>query len=241
MVLHHSQDVFQIAERIQVIRFRCFCDAVDDRTGFRAVDTVDQLPCMFVQAEAAQRAFRCVIIKRDFTVTKEYFSCLFLVDAVVDPFQGFTFDQTAGFLDLFCPRKESLCQRFEVDLPLFPAVVRFQICKLVVQMIDRFIGDRFFGCLMLLFRQCFQGICEIPSRTGPAPCKDDGFGFPVQLPVGGVSVADNDTGKSFQEFPGIVYFPGLLVFIQDDWGIPISLSCPVDPHVTLTVRRPPIL
>ena len=50
MVLHHSQDVFQIAEGIQVIRFRCFCDAVDDRTGFRAVDTVDQLPCMLVQA-----------------------------------------------------------------------------------------------------------------------------------------------------------------------------------------------
>ena len=68
MLLHHSQDVFQIAEGIQVIRFRCFCDAVDDRTGFRAVDTVDQLPCMFVQAEAAQRAFRCVIIKWDFTV-----------------------------------------------------------------------------------------------------------------------------------------------------------------------------
>ena len=72
-------------------------------------------------------------------------------DAVVDPFQGFTFDQTAGSLDLFCPRKESLHQRFEVDLPLFPAVVRFQICKLVVQMIDRadpldrFIGDRFLG------------------------------------------------------------------------------------------------
>lgn len=42
MVLHHSQDVFQIAEGIQVIRFRCFCDAVDDRTGFCAVDTVDR-------------------------------------------------------------------------------------------------------------------------------------------------------------------------------------------------------
>ena len=73
MVLHHCQDIFQMAKGIQVIRLRCFCDAVDDRTGFCAVDTVDQLPCMFVQAEAAQRAFRCVIIKRDFTVIKEYF------------------------------------------------------------------------------------------------------------------------------------------------------------------------
>ena len=157
MVFQNCQDMGQITERIQVIRLCCFRYAIDDRAGFRAIDTVDQLPCMFVQAEAAQRAFRCVIIKRDFTVTKEYFSCLFLVDAVVDPFQGFTFDQTAGFLDLFCPRKESLYQRFEVDLPLFPAVVRFQICKLVVQMIDRFIGDRFFGCLMLLFSAVLSG------------------------------------------------------------------------------------
>ena len=73
MVLHHSQNVFQIAEGIQVIRLRCFCDAVDDCTGFRTIDTVDQLPCMFVQAETAQRSFRCVIIKRDFSVIKKYF------------------------------------------------------------------------------------------------------------------------------------------------------------------------
>ena len=57
MVLHHGQDIFQIAEGIQVIRLCCFCNAVDDRTGFRAVDAVDQLLCMFVQAEAAQRPF----------------------------------------------------------------------------------------------------------------------------------------------------------------------------------------
>ena len=30
MLLHHSQDVFQIAEGIQVIRFRCFCDAAEE-------------------------------------------------------------------------------------------------------------------------------------------------------------------------------------------------------------------
>ena len=73
MILHHSQDVFQVSEGIQVICLCCFRNAVDDRTGFRTIDTVDQFPCMFVQAEAAQRTFRCVIIKRDFTVIKEYF------------------------------------------------------------------------------------------------------------------------------------------------------------------------
>ena len=61
MVLHHAQDVLQIAERIQVIRLCGFRYAVDDRTGFRTVDTVDQFPCMFVQTETAQRPFRCVI------------------------------------------------------------------------------------------------------------------------------------------------------------------------------------
>ena len=73
MVLHHGQDVFQITERTQVIRLCGFRNAVDDRTGFCAIDTVNQLPCMFVQAEAAQRPFRCVIIKRDFAVIQEYF------------------------------------------------------------------------------------------------------------------------------------------------------------------------
>ena len=68
MVLHHRQDVFQITERTQVIRLCGFRNAVDDRTGFCAIDTVNQLPCMFVQAEAAQCALRCVIIKRYFTV-----------------------------------------------------------------------------------------------------------------------------------------------------------------------------
>lgn len=73
MILHHSQDVFQISEGIQVIRLCCFRNAVDNRTGFRTIDTVDQFPCMFVQAEAAQRPLCCIVIKRDFTVIQEYF------------------------------------------------------------------------------------------------------------------------------------------------------------------------
>ena len=56
-----------------MIRLCCFRDTVDDRTGLCTVNTVDQLPCMFVQAEAAQSPFRCVIIKRDFTIIQEYF------------------------------------------------------------------------------------------------------------------------------------------------------------------------
>lgn len=51
-----------------MIRFCCFRDAVDDRAGLCAINTVNQLPCMFVQAETTQRPFRCVIIKWNFTV-----------------------------------------------------------------------------------------------------------------------------------------------------------------------------
>ncbi len=39
----------------------------------------------------------------------------------------------------------------------------------------------------------------------------------------------------------MVRFPGPLVFIRDDWGICITLSGPVDPHVTFAVRWPSIL
>lgn len=55
MVLNHGQDVFQIPERTQVIRLCGFRNAVDDRTGFYAIDIINRLPCMFAQAEAAQR------------------------------------------------------------------------------------------------------------------------------------------------------------------------------------------
>ena len=106
--------------------------------------------------------------------------------------------------------------------------------------LDCFISDRIFGYLMLLFRQCFQGVHEIPSRMSPAPCEGDGFGSPVQLLIDRVSVADDCTGESFQKLLRMVPFPSLLVFIQDNGGIPIPLSRPVNPHVTLTIRRTPI-
>ena len=87
---------------------------------------------------------------------------------------------------------------------------------------DRLVSDRIFGRRMLLFRQYFQGVGEIPSRMGPAPCKNDGPALPVQLPVGGVSVTDNYSCESFQEFPRMICFPGLLVFIQDNGVSPYS-------------------
>lgn len=39
----------------------------------------------------------------------------------------------------------------------------------------------------------------------------------------------------------MVRFSGPLVFIQDDRSIRITLSGPIDPHVTFTVYRPSIL
>ena len=39
----------------------------------------------------------------------------------------------------------------------------------------------------------------------------------------------------------MIRFPGALVFIQDDRGICITLSGPVDPHVTFAVCWSPIL
>ena len=95
MVLQYAQDVGQITERIQVVRLCCFRYAVDDRTGFRSIDTIDQLPCMFVQAEAAEGSFCCVVIQRNFTVIQEHVQCFFLIDTVIDPFQCFSFEKTA--------------------------------------------------------------------------------------------------------------------------------------------------
>ena len=56
MVFQNCQDMVQITEQIQVIRLYRFCYAVNDRAGFRTIDTVNQLPCMFMQAKAAVQA-----------------------------------------------------------------------------------------------------------------------------------------------------------------------------------------
>ena len=158
MAFQDCQDMVQITERIQVIRLCRFRYAVDDRAGFRTIDTVDQLPCMFMQAEAAERSLRCVIIERDFSIIQEHFQCLFLIDTVIDPFQCFPFGKTPSRLNFFCPRKESLHQRFDCHLPLFLSIIRFQRIQLIVQMID---GSDPLQCLICngIFRRflcCFR-------------------------------------------------------------------------------------
>ena len=151
----------QITERIQVIRLCRFRYAIDNRAGFRTIDAVDQLPRMFVQAEAAERSFCYVVVKWNFPISQEHFQCLFLIDTVVDPFQGFPFGKTIGSLNLFYPCKESLHQRFHCDLPLFLSIIRFQIRQLIVQMIDgpdplhRFIRNSIFRSFLCCFRERF--------------------------------------------------------------------------------------
>ena len=91
MVFQNCQYMIQITERVQVVRLCCFRYAINDCAGFRTIDTVDQLPCMFMQAEAAERSFRCVVIEWDISIIQEHFQRLFLIDTVIDPFQCFTF------------------------------------------------------------------------------------------------------------------------------------------------------
>lgn len=63
MAFQDCQYMAQMTKRIQVIRLRCFRYAVADRAGFRTIDTVGQLPFMFMSAEIAECSLlRCVII-----------------------------------------------------------------------------------------------------------------------------------------------------------------------------------
>ena len=161
MVFQNCQYMVQITERIQVIRLCCFRYAVDDRAGFRTIDTVDQLPRMFMQAEAAERSFCYVVVKWNFPIIQEHFQCLFLIDTVVDPFQCFPFGKTIGGPHFFYPRKESLYQRFDCHLPLLFPIIWFQIRQLIVQMIDgpdslhRFIRNGIFCSFLCRFRERF--------------------------------------------------------------------------------------
>lgn len=135
--------------------------AVDDRAWFRPIDTVDQLPRMFMQAEAAERSFCYVVIKWNFSIIQEHFQRLFLIDIVVEPFQCFPFGKTIGAPYFFYPRKESLYQRFNCHLLLLFPIIRFQIRQLIVQMIGspdsfyRFIRNGIFRNFLHYFRERF--------------------------------------------------------------------------------------
>lgn len=174
-----------------MIRFCCFRYAVDDCTGFRTIYTVNQLPDMFMQAETAERSICCVVIKRHFTVIQEqHFQCFFLIDTVMDPFQCFPFGKTIRRLTLFYPRKESLHQRFNCDLPLFLSIIRFQIRQLIVQMIDgpdplhRFIRNGIFRSFLCCFRGALLSrprntASHMPYlRTGIRPISVDSSSMP---------------------------------------------------------------
>ena len=57
VVLQYSQDMFKIPERIQIVSFCRFCDAVDNGTGICAIQTVNQLPCMLMETKGRQSTF----------------------------------------------------------------------------------------------------------------------------------------------------------------------------------------
>ena len=58
----------------------------------------------------------------------------------------------------------------------------------------------------------------------------------VQLPVGKVSITDDYTGESFQEFPRMFCFPALLVFIQEKESI-LSHTIPLMRSLRLPQNR----
>ena len=63
---------------------------------------------MFVQAEAAERFFCYIVVKRNFTIIEEYFQWLFLIDIVLDFFQCFSFEKIISGWPLFYLWKKSL-------------------------------------------------------------------------------------------------------------------------------------
>lgn len=91
IIFKNFQDMGQITEQLQMIQLYCFRYAVDNSSGFRTIDTIHQLPCMFIQTEVTEHSFCCAIIKRNFPVLQERFQHLFLIDTAMNSFQCFSF------------------------------------------------------------------------------------------------------------------------------------------------------
>lgn len=127
MIFQNCQYMVQITERIQVIRLCCFCYTVDDRPGFRTIDTVDQFPCMFLQTEAAERSFRYVVIKGSTTVSiRNTFSASSWYSSWSLPV--FSLWKGDWRIPLLLPMQESLYQKFDCH----PVLMVYRIrCKKV--------------------------------------------------------------------------------------------------------------
>ena len=170
MVLQYSQDMFKIPERIQIVSFCRFCDAVDNGTGICAIQTVDQLPCMLMETKAAQSTFCRIVIHRNITVFQKGFQRNFLIDTVVDPIQSLSSGKLIFSLDLFCPCKEGLYKRSDIGLTVHLSDFCRLSLHLVVQMIDCcdpadcFVSYSLFRIFLCCFRQGFQCLRK------PAPC-----------------------------------------------------------------------
>lgn len=110
-----------------MVCLRCLGYAVYDRGAGCTVNGVDYLPVFLPYTEFMDGSFAGIIVNGDVSVCKEHSQGLFLSDTVIDSFQCLPFGKTTRGLNLFCPRKESLHQRLDCDLPLFLPIIRFQI------------------------------------------------------------------------------------------------------------------
>ncbi len=69
----------EIVIRLQIICLGGLREAICDRTGFRAIYGVDQMPVILSHAEAAYRYFGGVVIKRYCRIGEEHFKVVLLI------------------------------------------------------------------------------------------------------------------------------------------------------------------
>lgn len=100
-------------ERVQSIRLRSLCNAVNEHAESYSTNGINELPCMFMKTEATECSFGSIIIQGHFTILQKHLQGFLVVQTVVDVGQCFAGKQCSTLPDFFDPCEIGIYQRLD--------------------------------------------------------------------------------------------------------------------------------
>ena len=73
-----------------MVRFCCFCNAVNDSGWFCTIDGIDHLPVFHADTESADRTLWCIVVHRNIPVGQKNPEIFFLIQCISESFPQFS-------------------------------------------------------------------------------------------------------------------------------------------------------
>ena len=148
-----------------MVRFCCFCNAVNDSGWFCTIDGIDHLPVFLADTETADRTLWCVVVHRNIPVGQENPEVFFLIQCLSESFPQFF--RTDFTFVLFQVHKQSIYQWFYNHLTLNESFFWwkfFEFSFLPVDRLDLLYDQEWSGLFLAFFWN--HGKCFIKASAG---------------------------------------------------------------------------